>query len=168
MVSFRYVGWEEYGQLVSSLAEQIKATGKVFDLVVGIARGGIPVALVIADQLGVKIDIINVKSYTGIAEREKPRIISTLTEEVKGKSLLLVDDLIDYGDTMETVVEFLAKQKPRSVSTAVLFVKPWGKFKPSFSLEVVSDWMVFPWEKGEVSRMQTGEQAKKIQLESST
>ncbi|MCS4539591.1 MAG: phosphoribosyltransferase family protein, partial [Thaumarchaeota archaeon] len=67
MQNFRYVSWEDYGRLVSNLSEQIRAAGKKFDLVVGIARGGIPVAMVIADQLGVKIDIINVKSYTGIA-----------------------------------------------------------------------------------------------------
>ncbi|MBI2649122.1 MAG: phosphoribosyltransferase [Thaumarchaeota archaeon] len=167
MQNFRYVSWEDYGRLVSNLSEQIRAAGKKFDLVVGIARGGIPVAMVIADQLGVKIDIINVKSYTGIAERSKPRIISTLTEEVKGETLLLVDDLVDYGDTMETVADFLRKQKPGSISTAVLFVKPWSNFKPSFYLEVVDEWVVFPWEKGEVSRLRSDKPAKKIQLEPS-
>lgn len=158
MESFRYVSWEDYGRLVSDLSEQIKANGKEFDLVIGIARGGIPVAMVIADQLGVKIDIINVKSYTGIAERSKPQIISTLTEEVKGKRLLLVDDLVDQGATMDTVADFLGRQKPSSVTTAVLFVKPWSNFKPHFYLEVVEEWVVFPWEQGEVRRLRAKKQ----------
>ena len=168
MESFRYVTWEDYGRLVSNLSEQIKAGGKKFDLVIGIARGGIPVAMVVADQLGVKIDIINVKSYTGIAERSKPQIISTLTEEVKGKTLLLVDDLVDQGDTMERVADFLGRQNPSSITTAVLFVKPWSKFKPDFYLEVVDEWVVFPWEQGEVSRLRSKKQpVKKITLEPS-
>ena len=168
MESFRYVSWEDYGRLVSSISEQIKANNEKFDLVIGIARGGIPVAMVIADQLGVKIDIINVKSYTGIAERSRPRIISTLTEEVRGKKLLLVDDLVDYGDTMKTVASFLGKQKPSTMTTAVLFVKPWSKFKPDFYLEVVGDWVVFPWEQGEVRRLRAKkEPPKKIAPEPS-
>lgn len=152
MVEFRYIGWAAYGKLVSDLAERISSSGRTFDLVVGIARGGIPVAMVISDRLGVKIDIINVKSYTGIAERKRPRIVSTLTEDVKEKRVLLVDDLVDEGDTMETVVSYLRRGRPKGLKTAVLFTKPWSKYEPDYSLEVVSNWMVFPWELGEVER----------------
>lgn len=160
MVEFRYIDWTDYGKLVADLTERIRSRGRTFDLVVGIARGGIPVALVIADQLGVQIDFINVKSYTGVAARQKPRIISTLTEDVKGKRVLVVDDLIDEGDTMSTVLAYLEPRKPKSLNTAVLFKKPWSKHEPDYFLEVLDEWVVFPWEHAEVKRLAASEAAE--------
>src|SRR3989449_4021943 len=153
MVEFRYIDWTDYGKLVAELTDRIRSRGQTFDLIIGIARGGIPVAMVIADQLEVQIDFINVKSYTGVAAREKPRIVSTLTEDVKGKRVLMVDDLIDEGDTMSTVLAYLKPRKPKSLSTAVLFKKPWSKHEPDYFLEVLDKWVVFPWEHAEVKRL---------------
>jgi uncharacterized protein len=95
-----HISWERYGDFVTRLAQVLLSSGKAFDLVVGIARGGVPVAMVVSDSLGTKFDFINVKSYTGIGERGRPRILSTLTESIRGKRVLLVDDLIDGGSTM--------------------------------------------------------------------
>lgn len=169
MTEFRYINWTEYGNLADALAEKIRSHNELFDLTIGIARGGIPVAMVVSDHLDVKLDIINVKSYSGIAERTPPRIVSTLTEAVNGKNVLLVDDLVDQGDTMHTVAEFLKRQKPSILKTAVLFKKPWSKTEPDYYLEVVDKWIVFPWEHGEVNRLRVarGEELRSPQPESS-
>ena len=152
MPNFRYVSWSEYGNLSEALAEKVRAHGKHYDLVVGIARGGIPVAMVVSDHLNVKIDFVNVKSYNEIGKRTAPKILSTLTEGIEGKDILLVDDLVDQGDTMDFMKRFLGDQKPRSLETAVLFRKPWSKTAPDYYLENVSEWIVFPFELGEVGR----------------
>jgi hypoxanthine phosphoribosyltransferase len=152
LAELRYISWEEYGALADRLSRKILETEADFDLVVGIARGGIPLAMVLADKLGVKLDIVNVKSYTGINMRKKPTIVSTLTENISGKKILIVDDLVDNGDTMETVVEYLKKEMPGSLKTAVLFKKPWSRFEPDFFVEIVTQWIVFPWEREEVRR----------------
>ncbi len=153
MVKFRFISWARYGSLVERLAKKISTRGSTYDLVIGIARGGIPVAMVISDRLGTRVDIVNVKSYTGIAERLKPKILSTLTEDITGKKLLVVDDLVDGGETMRTVVDFLGLESPAKIATAVVFRKPWSKFNPDFFVETVDEWIVFPWEQGEVARL---------------
>ena len=153
MTEFRYINWTEYGNLADALAEKVRSNGERYDLVIGIARGGVPVAMVVSDHLGVKLDIINVKSYEGIGERGRPRILSTLTESIGGKKVLLVDDLVDQGDTMATVTEFLRGENPILLKTAVLFKKPWTRTEPDHFLEVVDKWIVFPWEHGEVNRL---------------
>jgi hypoxanthine phosphoribosyltransferase len=153
LVKFRYISWTVYGRLAAELVEKIRSQGRNYDLVIGIARGGIPVAMVISDELGVKIDIINVKSYDGIAQRKHPKIISTLAEDVKGRRVLVVDDLVDEGDTMQTVLKHLSDKSPRVLNAAVLFRKPWSKFEPDFYIETLDEWVVFPWERGEVGRI---------------
>ena len=153
LTKFRYVSWPEYGNLAEALAEKVRSSGKKFDLVIGIARGGMPVAMVVSDHLGVKIDFINVKSYEGIAQRGAPKIISTITEDIRGKNVLVVDDLVDHGDTMETVRAHLDMHDPKLLEAAVLFKKPWCRIEPEYYLEVVDRWVVFPFELSEVNRL---------------
>ena len=153
MVEFRYISWPEYGNLAEALAEKVRCGGKKFDLVVGIARGGMPVAMVVSDHLGVKVDFVNVKSYDGIGQRSAPRILSTVTEDIEGKNVLIVDDLVDQGDTMQTFREHLAERGPKLLEAAVLFKKPWSRIEPEYYLEVVDRWIVFPFELFEVNRL---------------
>ncbi len=153
MTEFRYINWPEYGNLAEALAEKVRSGGKKFDLVIGVARGGMPVAMVVSDHLGVKVDFVNVKSYSGITERSAPRILSTVTEDIKGKKVLVVDDLIDHGDTMQTVKHHLNEQGPELLEAAVLFKKPWSRTEPDYFLEVVDRWVVFPFELFEVNRL---------------
>jgi uncharacterized protein len=148
--------------MVTKLAESVAASGKKFDLVIGIARGGIPVAMVVADLLGISIDFLNVKSYTDVGERVKPQILTTITEDISGKRVLLVDDLVDGGDTMETVTRYLHSEGPKTIKTAVLFTKPWSSFKPDYSLQVVDTWIVFPYERGEVRRSRSPKRQKQL------
>jgi hypoxanthine phosphoribosyltransferase len=157
----RYIGWAEYGRLVERLARLVEARGVRFDLVIGIARGGVPVAMVVSDRLGAKVDFINVKSYTGLGSRTKPRILATITEEIGGKQVLIVDDIIDEGDTMKTVKEYLSNMKPATMETAVLFTKPWSPIDPDYSLQGTKSWIVFPYERGEVKRLSRRESGRR-------
>ena len=153
MAKYWYIGWAEYGRLADSLSVRIKSSGSEFDLVIGIARGGVPLAMVIADRIGVKMDMINVKSYTGIGRRVKPKILSTLMDGVKGRRILLVDDLVDHGETMKMLTEYLGAMRPSVLGTATLLKKPWSTFSPDYCLKTVDTWVVFPWEKEEARRL---------------
>jgi uncharacterized protein len=152
LTEFRYIDWPEYGRLTKALAGKVRKGGETFELAVGIARGGIPVAMVVSDILDLKIDYINVKSYVGIAERTSPRIISPLSEDIHGKKVLLVDDLVDHGVTMKMLKTYLKKMGPKVLRTAVLFKKPWSATEPDYFVEASDNWIVFPFEVGEVAR----------------
>ena len=106
--------------------------------------------MVVADRLRVPIDFINVKSYTGVQQRGRVKIISTLFEDAAQKHVLVVDDLVDQGETMDTILAFLEeKYHPSKVMTAALLIKPWSKFRPDFFVDTTDAWIVFPWEHGE-------------------
>jgi hypoxanthine phosphoribosyltransferase len=158
----RFLSWSQYGELVTKLSDEVAASGERFDLVIGIARGGIPVAMVVSDRLGSKVDFINVKSYTDVGERVKPRILTTIIERITEKRVLLVDDLVDGGETMETVTRYLETERPLVMKTAVLFTKPWSSFVPDFSLQTVDTWIVFPYERGEVRRSRAQRQQNEL------
>ena len=160
LAKFRYIGWPEYGELLERLARLVASAGVKYDLVIGIARGGLPVAMVVSDRLGAKVDFINVKSYTGVGARLRPKILTTITQEISGEQVLLVDDIVDEGDTMRTVTDYLRTKDPASIKTAALFAKPWSSLRPDFSLGVLESWVVFPYERGEVRRLRAAQGKK--------
>ena len=162
MPKLRYLSWGQYGELVTRLADEVDSSKERFDLVVGIARGGIPVAMVVSDRLGCKVDFINVKSYTDVGHRDKPKILTTIIERIAGKRVLVVDDLVDGGQTMEMVTGYLNAEKPSVTKTAVLFTKPWSTFVPDFSLQTVDTWVVFPYERGEVRRSRSQREQRQL------
>ena len=162
MPKLRYLSWAQYGELVTRLADEVDSSGEKFDLVIGIARGGLPVAMAVSDRIGSKVDFINVKSYSDVGERTRPKILTTITEAISGKRVLVVDDLIDGGETMETVTKYFGADGPLLMKTAVLFTKPWSTFVPDFSLQTIDTWVVFPYERGEVRRSRTQSRQKEL------
>jgi len=159
---FRYISWSEYGNLAEALAKRVGESGKDYDLVVGLARGGIPVSMVVSDRLGLKVEFLMVKSYRGIAKRTSPKILSTLGGDISGKRILVVDDLVDEGDTLASVLRHLSKLEPRSLETAVIFRKPWSKTEPNFFVQTTDRWIVFPFELNEVETLRKARRRRRV------
>ncbi len=69
------------------------------------------------------LDFIRVSSYNG-TEREKTiRTIWGLTEKISGRNIIILEDIIDSGNTISYLCEELEKEKPLSVCVASLLLK---------------------------------------------
>lgn len=149
------LSWHAFGQRAKALAVEIEQglDGRKLDLIVGIARGGVPVAQVVADRLNVRMATVTAQSYTGIGERGEPKITEPLKRSLRGKNILIVDDLVDHGHTLKAVVRHVEEKRAKSVLTATLFHKPWSTFMPTFPGESTSAWVVFPWDEHEYKRL---------------
>ena len=72
-----------------------------------------------------RLDCIRVSSYGNSTNPETaPRILGTLKSDVEDKHVLLVDDNLDTGNTMQKVVSEVAAKKPASLKTCVFLDKP--------------------------------------------
>ncbi len=68
----------------------------------------------------VKIDFLWVSSYGSSMESSGIiKIIKDIDMDIKGKSVLLVDDVLDTGNTFREIVEFIKKKEPRRFATCV-------------------------------------------------
>ncbi|MGC8975856.1 MAG: phosphoribosyltransferase [Thermoprotei archaeon] len=165
MSKFLILTWKKIYEASLKLALEIVREGLEVDLIVGILRGGYIVARILSDLLGTdNIGVVEVKFYKGIEERaERPIITQPLTADVRGKNVLIVDDVVDSGRTLEIVTEQVRLRGARSVRTAVLFYKPRSIIKPDFFAQETNDWVVFPWEFCEFAReLKTCEQISDI------
>jgi hypoxanthine phosphoribosyltransferase len=140
--------WDGFGTAGRELAQLIAASDFRPEIVIAVARGGLLAAGYLAYALGLKLaDAINVEFYTDVhATLPDPVLLAPLLDHdaVRGKRLLVVDDVADSGRTLALVLDLLREHgaEPRS---AVLYAKPTAQIEPDFVWRRTADWIVFPW-----------------------
>jgi hypoxanthine phosphoribosyltransferase len=94
-------------------------------VLIGILKGGVVFLgdLMRRITLDVPIDFMCVSSYAGKASTGAARLLLDLRESVEGKDLLLVEDIMDTGLTLQYLVESLKARGPRSVEICALLDK---------------------------------------------
>ena len=94
---------------------------------VGLLRG---IVVFLADlcreiDLEVKIDFMNVSSYGNSMESSRDvKILKDLDDSIKGKNVIIVEDIIDTGYTLDLVISMLKERQPKSLKIATLLDKP--------------------------------------------
>jgi hypoxanthine phosphoribosyltransferase len=73
-------------------------------------------------DMPLRVGVIQARSYLG-TERGALSVNADMLHEVKGRDVLVVDDIFDTGHTLLEVLSFLDELGPRSVRTAVLVLK---------------------------------------------
>jgi hypothetical protein len=142
------VSWDEAYRLGKAVARKIKESGYDPDIVIGVARGGLVPARVVCDFL-LKKDLACIKvEHWGIAATlGTAKIKYPLPIDITGKKLLVVDDVVDTGDTYAVLVEYLKEKNPLEVRTAVLQYKTCSAFVPDYWGEKLDKWkwIIYPW-----------------------
>lgn len=143
------VTWEEQYRLAKVLAGKIRSSGYRPDIVIAIGRGGYIPARILCDLLLLSL-LTSVKvEHWGMAAEKKERVVIRfpLAADIRGKRVLIVDDVTDTGETIEAVVNHVKGLGPAEVRTAVLQHKEVSGFVPDYYAEVcpVWRWIVYPW-----------------------
>ena len=143
----KYVSWSAVEEAISHIAKQIKES-HVPEVVIAIVKGGLIPARVLVDALAIEeIGFIEVKFYKGIGVAgDKPSVKSIALPQIRGKSVLVVDDVVDSGRTMQLAIDIVSAHVPRSLRSAVLYVKPWSTYIPDYYHAITDEWIIFPWE----------------------
>ena len=119
---------EQMRARIRELGRQISADYAGKDVVlVGVLKGAYAfyADLARAIRIPVRVDFIVVASYGSRASTSgKVKLMTELTEDIKGKDVLLVEDIVDSGLTVQRLVKSLSKKKPRSVKVCTLLSKP--------------------------------------------
>jgi hypothetical protein len=136
----------ETTNLVRVLAAQLRGE---YEWYVAIARGGLVPACLLAQITGqTRIDTACVASYTAQRERGTLRVVRKDLTHLRGARVLVVDDLVDSGETLKFVVAHLQIAGAAEVESAILLRKGATAFEPTYFAEAAPDdqWIEFPWE----------------------
>jgi len=143
-----HVSWDQIHRDSRALAWRLDGKGPdggAWRAVVGITRGGLVPAAVVCRELDIRvIDTISVKSYDHQSQME-PQVIKAPQADLMrdGNGILIVDDLVDSGKTLE-----LCRRLYPRAHFATVYAKPLGRAQvDTYITEVSQDtWIFFPWD----------------------
>ncbi len=164
-----YVSWDEYHHKIEQLALQIHQSGWKFNQIVCLAKGGLRVGDVLTRLYDVPLAILSTASYRGGADRDEDRSFKdhrgtlvfsddlTKTTQHLGSHILLVDDLVDSGITLQKTIPWLDRKYGfyiEEVRSAVLWYKSCSIIKPDYYVDYLdhNPWIHQPFEKYETMK----------------
>ena len=124
---------EEVNKKISEVAAQINKDyeGKEVHLIC-ILKGGVFFTCELAKRLTipVSLDFMSVSSYgSGTKSSGVVKIIKDLDEPLEGKHVLIVEDIIDSGQTLAYLIEVLKQRNPKNIELCTLLDKPERRVK---------------------------------------
>ena len=140
--------WDIFGEASRELARTVWDSGYDPEIVVCVARGGLIPAGAIAYALDHKsLLVLNVEFYTGIGTTLRdPRLVDPVPEMegLRGKRVLIVDDVADSGRTLD-FVRAICTQFTDQIKVAVLYQKPVSVIECDYVWKHTDEWIAFPW-----------------------
>jgi len=114
---------EELGRQIT---ERYQDSGSEMVLV-GLLRGSFMFMADLCRQVHVahEVDFMTASSYgSGMSSTRDVKILKDLDEDIRGKDVLIVEDIIDSGNTLSKVREILSLREPKSLAICTLLDKP--------------------------------------------
>ena len=143
-----HVSWDQLHRDARALAWRLDGHGPdsgAWKAVVAITRGGMAPAMIVARELDIRtVDTISIKSYDRHSRAEAKVLKFPDLELVgDGTGILIIDDLVDSGKTIEVV-----RAKMPKAHYATIYSKPMGRPQvDTYITEVSQDtWIFFPWD----------------------
>ncbi len=143
-----HVSWDQIHRDSRALAWRLDGQGPdagAWKAVVAITRGGMAPAMIVSRELGIRtVDTISVQSYNHQTQADASVLKAPDAALMgDGTGIVIVDDLVDSGRTLELVRQMYPK-----AHFATVYAKPKGKPQvDTYVTEVSQDtWILFPWD----------------------
>jgi len=138
-----YYSYNEYLSDCKRLTLQINDE---FDAIIAIARGGMTMAHMLGEHYDIReVYTINTIGYNDTEKLDQVEVFN-IPDLKQAKNILVVDDIVDSGDTMKLVLQLLSKHYPEcSFRSAALFYKKTAVMKPDWYVRHPEEWIDFFW-----------------------
>ncbi len=149
-----WVSWDDYHRAIESLVKIVHRSGWQFDQALCLARGGLRPGDVFSRLFKVPLAILSTSSYRGAAGTRRGELdissgITSTAGPLAGR-ILLIDDLVDSGVTLQRVQEHLRIHFPdvTEVRSAVIWYKACSVMRPDYFVEYLPEnpWIHQPFE----------------------
>lgn len=117
------------------------------DAFVGVARGGLTLTHALSTALKSRnAFVLNSIHYDGQKKLDTIEI-TNIPDLSKTKKVLLIDDIVDSGESLDTIKKKLLEMYPHlEIKLAVIFYKPSAIIKPEFCVKEAKEWINFFWD----------------------
>jgi xanthine phosphoribosyltransferase len=139
-----YYKYEEFTKDVDTFFTKSKEYNP--DVILAVARGGVTFGHFLAEKFKIR-DLYTLNSIHYDDQKKLDTIDIFNIPYLKPKSrVLIVDDIVDSGDSMYEILKLLKEKYPDTeFKTGSIFYKKSAKFDPDFKLKEAHDWIEFFW-----------------------
>jgi hypoxanthine phosphoribosyltransferase len=138
------LSWAQFDRLVQRMAKAAERFKP--DAVVGVAHGGVFVGGALASAMGCDFFPVRISRRSrDSVKRGGPKLSGVMPKELKGRRVLIVDDIASSGDTLELAIRHAKSVGASAIATAALVCRP-GGFKPQFHALKEDTFFIFPWD----------------------
>ena len=149
-MKFLKLSWQDIEHICDEITEGLNGRKYQIDAIVAVSRGGLIPARILSDRLGVRlVTSISIVFYDDIGKRlNYPRLVQGISNEklIEHKNVLLCDDIVDTGESLELAINHLKSLKPKNLLSVSLLTKPHTKVYPDLFGQKTDAWVIFPWE----------------------
>ena len=135
-----YISKDKIAQAVTKLAEEIETYAGNDEIVfIVVLKGSFIFAsdLAKAYSKDATFEFYRLKSYEGTNSTGEVKILVDIAPElIKGKKVIVLEDIVDTGNTLEFIIEKLQKKQPADLKIATLFYKP-EAYKKSYTIDFI-------------------------------
>ena len=141
----RYYSYEEFKEDVNTLAKEIKPYNP--DVILAVARGGMTLGHFLSEALEMRaLYSINSIHYEETRKLDTINIFN-IPDLSRAKRVVLVDDIIDSGETMIEIQRVLTAKYPEAdFKIASVFYKEKALLRPDFAAREATEWIEFFWD----------------------
>lgn len=123
-----YIKYEEISKDIDAIAERLNQDYSLSDdipVILTVLNGSIMFTGEILKRVTFPcvLGCIKVKSYEGTTSTGKINVVCPLTCDVKGKKVIIIEDIVDTGHTLKFLREYLEEQGASEIKTCTLFFK---------------------------------------------
>lgn len=120
-------------ELAQTLSRDMEGKNPLF---LGVLNGAFIFAADLMREMTIPCEISFVKlaSYQGTTSTGKVKEVIGVNEDLTGRTVVIVEDIVDTGATMKNMIESLGTRNPASIHICTLFVKP-DKMKEPLDIE---------------------------------
>lgn len=138
-----FLSWSDFHSDCRRLAEAVKQSGKTYNRILAVSRGGLIPAGILAYELNIRdCEAVNMSSYDAGGQRRDDAAIELRADKSADEKTLVIDDISDSGRTFR----LLRCLYPQACFASV-YVKAAGESAVDLFAQKLPDrWLVFPWD----------------------
>ena len=129
----------EISEIINSMANQINNLSTEKPLFIAVLNGSFLFAADIMRKITIpncEISFIKLASYSGTESTGEVNKLIGINKDIKGRNIIILEDIIDTGITLEKIIDLLEKEDVNSIKTATLLFKP-DAYKKNINIDFI-------------------------------
>lgn len=145
LITKYYVSWDDVHAYITTIADTFK--DRQFDCILSIARGGAILGTMLSHKLNIPTQYIGISSYNNTQKTNNIKYYQ-YPNLLNYKNIIVIDDIIDTGDTINSIkTDIAANMKDSQFTYTTMYATLTQSTKVDYYYKLKTDeWIQFPWE----------------------